>query len=93
MAMTSDKPKRQGTWPWWRLLFIIPFAAALWVPFYNRLEPSLAGIPFFYWYQLLWILLGALIVWIVYRADLAASRARGGDGDDIDTTGIPGDIL
>ena len=34
----------------------------LWVPSYNRIEPELGGIPFFYWYQLGWILLGAAIV-------------------------------
>jgi len=90
--MTRGKQKREGTWRWGRLLFIIPFVAMLWVPSYNRLEPSIASIPFFYWYQLLWILLGALIVAIVYQADIRVSRAQAGDGD-IDTTGIPGDIL
>jgi hypothetical protein len=90
--MERDRQKREAPRRWWRLLFVIPFIAVLWVPSYNRLEPSLAGIPFFYWYQLLWILLGALIVAIIYRADLRASRARGGEGD-IDASGIPGDIL
>ena len=42
-----------------RLLLIIPVLAMLWVPSYNKLEPALAGIPFFYWYQLAWILIGA----------------------------------
>ena len=31
------------------------------MPFYNRIEPSLFGIPFFYWCQMLWIVLGALL--------------------------------
>lgn len=44
------------------LLLLLPFAAMLWVPFYNRVEPEVAGIPFFYWYQMLWIVLGALIL-------------------------------
>jgi hypothetical protein len=91
-AVARDKQKPGGPRRWWRLLFVIPFVAMLWVPSYNRLEPDLAGIPFFYWYQLLWILLGALIVAIVYRADLRASRARGEDSD-IDSSGVPGDIL
>ena len=42
-------------WHWSRILLLIPFVAVLWVPFYNRAEPSLAGFPFFYWYQLLWV--------------------------------------
>ena len=51
------------------LLLLVPFVAILWVPSYNRLDPELAGIPFFYWYQLLWIVLGALILLPVYLAE------------------------
>jgi Protein of unknown function (DUF3311) len=40
----------------------------LWVPSYNRAAPAFAGIPFFYWYQLLWIPLGSLLLFLVYRA-------------------------
>ena len=36
--------------------------------FYARDDPELAGIPFFYWYQVAWILLSAIITAIVYRA-------------------------
>ena len=52
-----------------RLLLIVPVGAALWVPFFNRIEPALFGIPFFYWYQLAWILLAAVVVGIVYLAE------------------------
>jgi len=44
------------------LLLLLPFAAMLWVPSYNRVAPEIAGIPFFYWYQLLWVALGALVM-------------------------------
>ena len=44
--------KKRGGWSWWYLLFVIQFAVALWPPFYNKLEPTLMGIPFFYWFQL-----------------------------------------
>jgi hypothetical protein len=30
------------------------------------MDPKLAGIPFFYWYQFLWIALTAIIVGLVY---------------------------
>jgi hypothetical protein len=46
----------------------------LWPPFYNRAEPSLAGIPFFYWYQLLWVVLGAILTAIVYFATRVQQR-------------------
>jgi hypothetical protein len=54
---------------WARLLLLIPFVAMLWVPSYNSVEPSLAGVPFFYWYQLGWIIVGAVIIAIVYRLE------------------------
>ncbi|MEO3975040.1 DUF3311 domain-containing protein [Streptomyces sp. CAU 1734] len=34
---------------------LVPVAALLWVPGYAREEPRLAGVPFFYWYQLVWV--------------------------------------
>ena len=48
------------------LLLIPPFVGMLWVPFYNSVEPSVGGIPFFYWYQAVWILLGAALTTVVY---------------------------
>jgi hypothetical protein len=54
---------------WARLLLLIPFVAVLWVPFYNSVQPTLVGVQFFYWYQLLWIILGAVIIVIVYRIE------------------------
>lgn len=51
------------------LLLAVPYLAVLCVPLFNRSEPSLAGIPFFYWYQLLWIPLGALLLLPVYLAE------------------------
>jgi hypothetical protein len=47
------------------LLLLVPFIALLWVPFYNSIEPAIWGVPFFYWYQFLWVVLtSALIVWV-----------------------------
>jgi Protein of unknown function (DUF3311) len=57
-----------------RLLLLIPFAALIWVPFYNRVEPELAGVPFFYWYQLAWILIGAALVFLVYLIETALTH-------------------
>jgi hypothetical protein len=50
-----------------RLLLIVPFIALLWVPFYNHELPTLIGFPFFYWYQLLWVPVASLLIWLVYR--------------------------
>ena len=60
-------PNSRG-WSYWYLLLLIQFVAVLWVLFYNSAEPYLAGVPFFYWYQLLWVLIGAGLTAIVYFA-------------------------
>ncbi len=61
----------------WYLLLIVPFVGTLWVPFYNALEPRLGGVPYFYWYQFLWIGIGALLTAVVYFA----TREREGGGE------------
>ena len=61
-----DGRRRGGSW--WYLLLLIQFVAVLWPPFYNRDSPRLAGIPFFYWYQLLWVIIAAILTAIVYFA-------------------------
>ena len=48
--------------------FLVQFIASLWVPFYNRVDPTWIGIPFFYWYQMLWVIIGAVLTAIVYFA-------------------------
>lgn len=53
---------------WWYLLFVVQFLVILWPPFYNKLEPTLFGLPFFYWFQLLWVLVSALFTAVVYWA-------------------------
>ena len=71
-----QKPIRRR-WPRFvSLLLVIPYIAMLFVPSYNRIEPKLAEIPFFYWYQLSWIVLGALLLLVVY---LVEERQKGGE--------------
>jgi Protein of unknown function (DUF3311) len=65
----ATPPQSEPKWHWLRVLFVLPFIALLWVSFYNRIEPTLWGFPFFYWYQLLWVILGAAIAAIVYTAE------------------------
>lgn len=62
----SDDHKPVRAMPWARLLLLAPLVAMMWVSSYNRIDPMLAGVPFFYWYQLLWILIGAVIIGFVY---------------------------
>jgi hypothetical protein len=60
----EDEPR--GRFSAWYLLFVVELVAVLWTPFYNRLEPHWLGIPFFYWYQLLWIIVAAIFTAVIY---------------------------
>jgi hypothetical protein len=51
----------------WYLLLLLPLAGTLVPPLYNTEDPTLGGIPFFYWYQLVWVPLSVLATWVVYR--------------------------
>ncbi|CAA9340472.1 MAG: hypothetical protein AVDCRST_MAG16-1786 [uncultured Frankineae bacterium] len=48
-------------------LLLLPLLVTLIPPLYNRLQPELFGIPFFYWYQLAVISVGVITTLIVYR--------------------------
>ncbi len=58
--------KKRGVWSWWYLLFVLQFLVALWPPLYNKTDPELFGVPFFYWFQLAWILVCAVLTGVVY---------------------------
>ena len=55
--------KRAG---WLLLLFLIPPIGLLWPSFYNRITPELIGVPFFYWFQLVSIIVTVGITVIAY---------------------------
>ena len=61
----TTRPERKGR-SWLLLLLLIPFIVLLWPPFYNFRDPTVIGIPFFYWFQLLWIVITAIITAVVY---------------------------
>jgi hypothetical protein len=55
-------------------LLLVPVVLVLWPPLFNKVSPTLFGIPFFYWYQLAVIPIGVICTTIVYRA----TTRRGG---------------
>lgn len=62
----QGKAGKRGGWNWWYLLFLVQFVVILWPPFYNKVDPTLFGMPFFYWFQLLWVIVSAALTAIVY---------------------------
>jgi hypothetical protein len=76
---------------------IAPFVAMLWIPSYNKTNPKLLGFPFFYWYQLLWVVITAVLMIVAFtavnrdraqrRGASAPGRPVSGIGDGSDGTG------
>ncbi|MFD5085687.1 DUF3311 domain-containing protein [Kitasatospora sp. NPDC058406] len=68
------------------LALLVPIVAMLWVGSYDKLDPEAGGVPFFYWYQLLWVPVSAVFTVAAYllinrdekarRADRKAGGAR-----------------
>jgi hypothetical protein len=57
------------------VLLLIPCVALALVPTYSRETPRLWGWPFFYWYQVLWVLITPVLT---YTAYVVIKRARAG---------------
>ena len=47
---------------------LAPCVLALWAPLYNRVDPRIFGVPFYYWFQLLLIPVSALGIFVYDRA-------------------------
>ncbi|MEV6161446.1 DUF3311 domain-containing protein [Streptomyces sp. NPDC052052] len=60
------------------LCLIAPFVAMLWVSSYAKVDPTFIGIPFFYWYQMLWVLISTALTMIAYMLWQRDQRARKG---------------
>ena len=74
-AMTGaggDRPARERASPARRnrgalWLLVLPFLALMVPPLYAHVTPRIFGIPFFYWYQAVWLIVTAAITTFVYR--------------------------
>ena len=66
-GLGMEGPQRRSHTGWYVLLLLF-CALVLWVPLYNRAEPTFIGLPFFYWFQLLLVLVGAALTAIIYFA-------------------------
>jgi hypothetical protein len=66
--MGHQQPPRKHPMTWIAIgaLLLVPIAGTLWVPFYAHPTPKLGDFPFFYWYQLMWVPIVAILSWIAY---------------------------
>jgi len=63
------------------VLLVVAIIGTLWVPIYARSMPELGPFPFFYWYQLIWVPLTAVILWICYLLLRTKPTPGAGPGD------------
>ena len=81
---TADSPRssRRPSTGLWVLIIVLLLPAVvlpLWVPLYDKTDPTLWGFPFFYWFQFAMILMSAVLTLLAYALSLAADRRRGDD--------------
>ncbi|MGW2279827.1 DUF3311 domain-containing protein [Streptomyces sp. NPDC001770] len=55
-----------------------PFVALLWVGSYAKVDPTFIGIPFFYWYQMLWVVVSTGLTMLAYTLWKRDQRSRKG---------------
>ncbi len=51
----------------WYWLLLVPLVGTLIPTIYNSADPTFIGVPFFYWYQMLWVPLSVVCTLVVYR--------------------------
>jgi uncharacterized membrane protein len=61
-------PARPGPYIVVAALLVLGIVLPLVVPIYARDEPRLIGLPFFYWYQMLCVVVCAVLTAVVYFA-------------------------
>lgn len=59
--------RSRGQWMLLATLLGLPYVFLCFPALYNRATPVLLGFPFFYWYQLVWVILTSALLWVVYR--------------------------
>jgi hypothetical protein len=60
------------------LLLVPPVVLPLWVPLYDKTDPTLWGFPFFYWFQFAMIVMSAVLTLIAFALSTLADRRRDG---------------
>ena len=77
MAQHARSGQSPARWGVVTVLLVVAIMGTLWVPIYARSEPKLGPFPFFYWYQLIWVPVYAVLCWICYLLLRSKPRTRG----------------
>ena len=84
MAQHRAPRKHTGTWIVIAVLLAAAVVSTLWVPIYNHLTPTLGDFPFFYWYQLMWVPIVAILAAIAYLLSRLAQRGQAVNDQPLD---------
>lgn len=63
-----NRPTKSKRLSAWNLLLLVPALALIFPGVYARQTPEFFCIPFFYWYQFVWIILTGILTAIVFFA-------------------------
>jgi len=83
MSRESASSTHRTSSGWWVVILVLLAPAVvvpLWVPLYDKTDPTLWGFPFFYWFQFAMILMSAALTLIAYVLSQHADRRRRGEG-------------
>jgi len=69
-------PARPGPYILAGILIAIAIVMPLLVPMYASWDPTLWGIPFFYWYQMLWVFIASGLLGLAYLLMRKEDRRR-----------------
>ena len=77
MALHARPGTSPARWGVVTILLVVAIAGTLWVPIYARSAPKLGPLPFFYWYQFIWVPVSAALCWTCYLLLKRKPRNRG----------------
>jgi hypothetical protein len=78
MSRESAAPTSRRSIGLWVVIVVIlipPVVVPLWVPLYDKADPTLWGFPFFYWFQFLLVICAAILTVVAYLLSRLADRS------------------
>ncbi|MGC9113079.1 DUF3311 domain-containing protein [Acidilobus sp.] len=59
-------PKRARSWAIVGIVALLIFAVYVW-PWYSLVHPTLAGLPFFYWWVIVWYVISSVLLYSIVK--------------------------
>jgi hypothetical protein len=78
-SASSAHRRSPGLWVVIGIVLLPAVVIPLWVPLYDKTDPTLWGFPFFFWFQFAMILMSAVLTVVAYALAGVAERRRRGE--------------